>query len=125
MRGLLAGLIVALIIVLLALFVAALGAVGVAAIGLLLSRWFDLSQWQGSLIALAVALIVGLGVYQLTNGSAAHIEPDWIEWEDVSEDEDDDEDVAAEPPIVPWRRQRPTQGTLPKSQPQQKRSRRK
>ena len=48
MRGLLAGLLVALIISTVALLVATIGAVGVAAIGLLLTRWFDLTQWQGT-----------------------------------------------------------------------------
>ena len=51
MRGLLAGLLVALIISTVALLVATIGAVGVAAIGLLLNRWFDLTQWQGTIIA--------------------------------------------------------------------------
>ena len=59
MRGILAGLIVALFIVVIALFVATLGALGVAAIGWLLHHWFDLTQWQGSLIALVVAIAVG------------------------------------------------------------------
>ena len=51
-----AGLLVALLISAVALLVAAVGALGVAAIGLLLQHWFDLTQWQGTLIALAVAM---------------------------------------------------------------------
>ncbi len=121
MRGIFAGLIVAFIIVVIALLVATLGALGVAAIGLLLHRWFDLTQWQGSLIALAVALGVGFLASRMAAFGAPASEPDWLEWDD----EEDDEDSGVEPPIVPWRRQRPTQGDLPSERPQQKSSRRK
>lgn len=122
MRGMLAGLIVALLVVIVALLVATLGAVGVAAIGWLLHRWFDLTQWQGSLIALAVALGIGYLAYRMAAAPETR-EPEWLEWDDL----DDDEVDPGEPPIVPWRRQRPTQGDLPKEQPQpqQKGSRRK
>ncbi len=113
----LAGLIVALLIVVVALLVATLGALGVAAIGWLLHRWFDLTQWQGSLIALAVALGIGFAVFRLIN-LPANTEPEWMEWDE------DEPDVVDEPPVVPWRRQRPTQGDLPSEQ-QQKGSRRK
>ncbi len=120
MRGMVAGLVVALIIVVVALLVATLGALGVAAIGWLLHRWFDLTQWQGTLIALAVALGVGFVTYRLASVSETAGEPEWMEWEDGEDDE-----VAGEPPIVPWRKQRPTQGDLPPQRPQQKSSRRK
>ena len=121
MRGMLAGLIVALIVVVVALLVSTFGALGVAAIGWLLHRWFDLTQWQGSLIALAVALGIGFIAYRLASSPETHGEPDWIDWDDL----DDDDEAASEPPIVPWRRQRPTQGDLPPERPQQKGSRRK
>jgi hypothetical protein len=121
MRGMLAGLVVALIIVLVALLVATLGAVGVAAIGLLLHRWFDLTQWQGSLIALAVALGVGFVTFRMASVSDTSGEPEWMEWEDG----DEEDEIADQPPIVPWRRQRPTQGELPSERPQQQGSRRK
>lgn len=121
MRGMLAGLIVALIIVVVALLVATFGALGVAAIGWLLHRWFDLTQWQGSLIALAVALSVGFAVFRLANSTEARGEPEWIEWDD----DQDEGNVVVEPPVVPWRRQRPTAGDLPSEQPKQKGSRRK
>ncbi len=107
----LAGLVVALIIVLVALLVAALGAVGVAAIGWLLSRWFDLTQWQGSLIALPIGLGIGYAVYRMTTASPTYSEPEWVEWEEPDEEED-----PSDPPIVPWRRQRPTEGNLPPRQ---------
>jgi hypothetical protein len=117
MRGLLAGLLVALIISTVALLVATIGAVGVAAIGLLLNRWFDLTQWQGTLIALAVTMGLGYLVYKLASQVPA--ESSWNgdsdEWED-----DDVADQAEEPPIVPWRRSRPTQGELPAEKPAQK-----
>lgn len=113
MRGVLAGLIIALVIVFVALLVATLGALGVAAIGWLLSQWFELTQWQGSLIALAVALSIGFAVYRLSSAPEPRAEPDWMVW-----DEDADEnDRAPEPPVVAWRRQRPTEGNLPSDRP--------
>jgi hypothetical protein len=115
MRGLLAGLLVALIISTVALLVATIGAVGVAAIGLLLTRWFDLSQWQGTLIALAVTMGLGYLVYKLASQVPA-AQP----WTDDWDEEEDDEEEVAEveaPPIVPWRRNRPTQGELPPEKP--------
>ena len=106
MRGLLAGLLVALIISTVALLVATIGALGVAAIGLLLNRWFDLTQWQGTLIALAVTMSLGYLVYKLASQVPA-AEP----WSDNLDGWEDGE-KAEEPPIVPWRRSRPTQGEL-------------
>lgn len=114
MRGLFAGLLVALLIAAVALVVAAVGSLGVAAIGLLLNHWFDLSQWQGTLIALVVSLGLGYLVYKLAAQPAmpAVWEPDWEDWEP-------EEDVAeeSEPPVVPWRRSRPTPGELPSQKP--------
>jgi hypothetical protein len=106
-RSPVAGLIVGLVIVVLALLVAFVAAVGIAFIGLLLSRWFDLTQWQGSLIALAALGIVGLLAYRLID-SPTYSEPEWLDF-----DYEDPEPEPAEPPIVPWRRQRPTQGQPP------------
>lgn len=115
MRSLFAGLLVALLIAAVALIVAAVGSLGVAAIGWLLQRWFDLSQWQGTLIALTVALGLGYLVYKLAAQSSvpATWEPGWDDWEF------DDEEEAAEdePPIVAWRRNRPTPGELPPQKP--------
>lgn len=111
MRGLLAGLLVALIISTVALLVATIGAVGVAAIGLLLNRWFDLTQWQGTLIALAVTMGLGYLVYKLASQVPAE-----QAWNGDPDEWDDGEEEVAEveaPPIVPWRRSRPTQGELP------------
>jgi hypothetical protein len=115
MRGLLAGLLVALIISTVALLVATIGAVGVAAIGLLLTRWFDLTQWQGTLIALAVTMGLGYLVYKLASQVPA--EQSWNGAPDEWEDGEDVTDRVEEPPIVPWRRSRPTQGELPPEKP--------
>jgi hypothetical protein len=117
MRGTLAGIIVALIIVIVALLVATLASLGVAAIGWLLSRWFDLTQWQGSLIALVAALSIGFGVYRFATVADTGGEPEWMEW--------DEQDEEVEPPVVAWRRQRPTQGDLPAGRPKQRGSQRK
>jgi hypothetical protein len=116
----LAGLIIALFIVAAALLVATVGSLGVAVIGSLLHRWFDLTQWQGSLIALAVALCVGLIAYRLAATPEVH-EPQWIEWDD----EEDEDDAPEESPIPAWRARRPTQAKLPSTRPPQKGSRRK
>ena len=112
MRGLFAGLLVALVISAVALLVATIGALGVAAIGLLLHHWFDLSQWQGTLIALGVAICLGYLVYKLASQvpTPQPWERDWEDWED---EEDEEEPEVVEPPIVPWRRNRPTPGELP------------
>ena len=115
MRGLLAGLLVALIISTVALLVATIGALGVAAIGLLLSRWFDLTQWQGTLIALVVTMSLGYLVYKLASQVPA--EQPWSGDPDEWEEDEDEVADAEEPPIVPWRRSRPTQGELPAEKP--------
>ena len=107
MRGLVGGLILAIVILAVALAVASAGALGVAAIGWLLHHWFDLTQWQGTVIALGVAVGLGFLVYKVSIPSSTA--PDWDDWDDLW-DEDEDED---EPPIVPWRRSRPTPGDLP------------
>jgi len=111
MRGLFATLVVAVLFIVIALLAAAFGSVGVALVGLLLHRWFDLTQWQGSLIALAVAAGLTLVVYKLSHSP---VQPaTWQDdWED-DEEEDEEEPEVIEPPIVPWRRSRPTPGELP------------
>ncbi len=124
MRGLLAGLLFALLVSTVALLVAAVGALGVAAIGLLLHRWFELTQWQGTLIALAVTLGLGYLVYKLV--AQTPVPPawpsEWDDWDENDEDEEnDDADEALPPPeespIVPWRRNRPTPGDLSQEKP--------
>lgn len=104
-RSPVAGLIAALLILVAALIVTLVGALGIALIGLLLSRWFDLTQWQGSALALGALVAVGLLVYRLLD-TPGYVEPDWL---DFDPDEEELEPEAPEPPIVPWRRQRPTQ----------------
>lgn len=121
MRSLLAGLLVALIIAAVALVVAAVGALGVAAIGLLLHHWFDLTQWQGTLTALVVTLGLGYLVYKLAAQTqvAPAWSPEWDDWDENDEDNEWEEDILPEkePPVVPWRRSRPTPGDLPKDKP--------
>ncbi|MGQ9490765.1 MAG: hypothetical protein ACUVR4_04735 [Anaerolineae bacterium] len=113
MRGILAGLIIALVIAAIAFLVAGVGSLGVAVIGWLLGRWFDLSQWQGSLIALAMMFGLGYLIYKITFQPAfpTTVGPDWEDWEE--EEEEEEELAEEEPPIVPWRRNRPTPGELP------------
>ncbi len=123
MRGLLAGLVIAILVILVALLGAALGAFGIAAIGWLLHRAFDLTQWQGSLIVLAAATGLGYLVFRL---AVVPMTPpvwsgDWDSWEDAEDAEPDE----TEPPIVPWRRQRPTPGELPAQQSNPRRTQRK
>ncbi len=114
MKSLFAGLLVALLIAAVALIVAAAGSVGVAAIGLLLHNLFDLSQWQGTLVALIVTLGLGYLVYKLAaQPSVSAWEPDWEDWEPEAEDVEEKN----EPPVVPWRRNRPTPGELPSQKP--------
>ena len=114
MRNLFGGLFVAVLIVLLVLLIAAFGAVGVAAIGWLLHRWFDLTQWQGTVIALGVAGSLALLVYKLV--ALPSVPTIWNGDLDDWEDEEEPAEVE-EPPIVPWRRNRPTPGELPASKP--------
>ena len=114
-RSPLAGLLAALVIVVLGLLVAFVGAVGIAFIGWLLSRWFELTQWQGSLLALAALAIVALLAFRLTD-SPGHVEPEWLDFDyedEASEPPSQPAPETDEPPIVPWRRQRPTQGQAP------------
>lgn len=124
MRGLLAGLVIAILVIVVALVGAALGAFGIAAIGWLLQRAFDLTQWQGSLIALAVAAGLGYLVFRLAVVPATPSvwTGDWDSWEAVEESAGQQE---ADPPIVPWRRQRPTPGELPPQDSDARRARRK
>ena len=116
MRGLFASLLVAIFFMMIALIATAFGAVGVAFIGSLLHRWFDLTQWQGTLVALAGAFGLGFLIYRMGNVPATPSwNEDWDDDEDETEDETDlDEPEEPEaPPIVPWRRNRPTPGELP------------
>lgn len=110
MRSSIAGLLVAFVIVIVALLIAFVGALGIAVIGLLLSRWFELSQWQGSLIGMGALLGVAVALYRVLT-FPRYVEPDWMDFDDF--DEEEEPEPATEPPIVPWRRQRPTQGQPP------------
>ena len=116
MRGVLAGLLIAALVVIVALLVAAVGSVGVALIGLLLHRWFELSQWQGSLIALIVGAGLSVVVYRIVAAASAPPIPVNNDCDDDDDEDEEDEDEF-EPPIVPWRRSRPTPGELPPQKP--------
>lgn len=116
MRGVLAGLLIAALVVIVALLVAAVGSVGVALIGLLLHRWFELSKWQGSLIALIVGAGLSVVVYRIVAAASAPPIPVNNDWDDDDDEDEEDEDEF-EPPIVPWRRSRPTPGELPPQKP--------
>ncbi|GEM_PF-941651 len=114
MRNLIVTLIIAVIFMVIALAGTVIGALGIALIGLLLHRWFDLTQWQGSLIALAIASGLAFLIVRLSLIPAP--EPHWVDtWEE--EEEEEEEEQAEEPPIVPWRRSRPTPGELPSDKP--------
>jgi hypothetical protein len=107
MRGFTASLLVAIIILAISIAAATVGALGVAAVGWLLHRWFDLTQWQGSLIAFGMTVVLGYLVYKL---AAAPSDPSvWDE--DLDQGEEDVEEE--ESPIVPWRRSRPAQSEKP------------
>jgi hypothetical protein len=95
-------------VIVVALVAAFVGSIGVALIGSLLHRWFDLTQWQGSLIALVVTLALGYLVLRLT--ATATMPGPWIGEYDDWEDEDDEPEESG---VVPWRRSRPTQAETP------------
>ena len=115
MRGILAGLVIAIVIIGVVLLGTTLGALGIAAIGSLLHRVFDLTQWQGSLIALTVAGGLGYLVFRLVQPAGPSV---WSgDWEPWDESQDDGEPDEVEPPIVAWRRNRPTEGELPAQKP--------
>ena len=116
MRGVATGLLLAALVLVLALVIALVGAVGVAVIGMLLHRWFDLSQWQGTLIALVMSTGLVLLVYRIV-GAASTVPAVSNNWVDDDDDDEDDEEEDYEPPIVPWRRSRPTPGELPAQKP--------
>lgn len=110
MRAPISGLLTAMLIAIAALSVSAVIAVGIALIGLLLSRLFALTQWQGSLIGMAALAGVAFAAFRLVDSRS-----DYPSWMDLP-----DEDYLArvnelpeEPPIVPWRRQRPAQAQPP------------
>jgi hypothetical protein len=101
MRGFVASLLVAILVLAVALVAATFGALGVAAIGWLLHRWFDLTQWQGTLIAFGVTFGLGFVVYKL------FAEPSNPTVWDENWDEEAEVEEVEEPQIVPWRRSRP------------------
>jgi hypothetical protein len=105
MRSLAASILMFLLLAVVVLVVALVASLGVAAMGWVVSRVFDLTQWQGTLVALGVTLGTGFLLYQLGGPPAPVVAPvDYDEWDD-----DDPEET----PLVPWRQRRPTPGQLP------------
>lgn len=103
----LVGLLLSVIFVVLTLIVSA----GIALVGWVLSLIFPLSMVQGVI----VAGLVGAGVAYLMYVFFRDIPlpgPPLEEEEDEWEEDEDEED---EPPIVPWRRRRPTPAPPSKS----------
>ncbi|OQA41974.1 MAG: hypothetical protein BWY52_02378 [Chloroflexi bacterium ADurb.Bin325] len=125
MRGLLAGLVIAILVIVVALLGAALAAFGIAAIGWLLHRTFDLTQWQASLLTLAVMSGLAYLVFRLIAVPAGPSiwDADLGPWQETVEDSAEPDEP--EPPIVPWRRQRPTPGQLPSQSSNARRAKRK
>ena len=107
MGGFLVGLLTAIIVAAIALIAALAGALGVAAVGWVLHRLFDLSQWQGTVLAFGVAFSLGYIIYKALVPSPWGLPPLDLGLDD---DEFDDED---EPLIVPWRRSRPSGSDRP------------
>ncbi len=104
------------VIVLVAVVVAtAVGALGVTAIGWLLHRWFDLTQWQGTLVSSGVA--IGLGYLFMR----IFLLPALTSWEPGLDEEEyekeEKEEEKEKPPIVHWQRSRTTPGTPSASKP--------
>jgi hypothetical protein len=68
-------------------------------------------------VALVIAIALALLLYKIT-----HVPVVQSAWDDEDEEEEDEEDEAEpesyEPPIVPWRRSRPTPGELPSNRSQ-------
>jgi hypothetical protein len=108
-------LLVAVLVLLVVVVATSIGALGVAAIGWLLHRWFDLTQWQGTLVSLSVAVGLGYLVFKMAIQPTMPWDLDSLgEYDDYEEEEEEEEE---EPPIVPWRRSRPTPSTPPGSKP--------
>ncbi len=94
---------VLLALLLLTLILAAVLAVtlGFAGIGWVVNRAFAIGQLEST----AIAVVIGFGftyiVYRIFSVPILEVEEDWEEWEEEEGEEN-------EPPIVPWRRHRPT-----------------
>ena len=109
MRGLLAGLVLAVMVLAVALVAASIGAVGVAAIGWLLAHWFELTQWQGTIVGLVTSTGLGYLVYRLAAQpeTPAFWSGDGLHDDLVADCEAEQEPCSdLESPIVPWRRSR-------------------
>jgi hypothetical protein len=83
-------------------------ALGVAWVGRVLHRLFDLSQWQGTVIAFGIAAGFVSLVYKILSVPSSPFGPGIWDYE-LDEDDDFDE-IVEEPLIVPWRRSRSGSG---------------
>lgn len=82
MRNALAGLLLAVGVLVVALVGAALGSLGVAAVGWLLASWFGLTPWQGSLVALALTLAILAVLCRLLAPPPTIIGDNWADWDE-------------------------------------------
>lgn len=104
MRVIITTALLVLLIILLLLVLTFAASVGIALVGWVLNLIFPaLSVFQGSLIAFGVGLGVTFGFARLMSTFPS---PPSEDEEDEDEDEEDDQEF--EPPIVRWRRERPT-----------------
>jgi len=97
------------VVVLLAVVLAV--TLGFAGVGWVVNRAFGMGLLQSTAIAVAIGFGVAYFVFRAFSmpdlgsgegwGDWMEEDEDWDEWEDEEEEED-------EPPIVPWRRHRPT-----------------
>lgn len=94
-------------LLLVALVLAAVLAVtlGFVGIGWVVNRIFDMGLLESTAIAVAIGFGFAYVVYRIFSVSVFEPEEDWEdeEWEEWDEEEEEEE-----PPIVPWRRHRPT-----------------
>lgn len=107
MRSIVASLIMFLLLAVVVLVVALLASLGVSGIGWIVAQLFNLTQWQGTIVALVVSMGAGFLVYQLGGRPGPVVTPfDFEDWEEEYEEPE-------EPPVVAWRQRRPTPGDLP------------
>ncbi len=103
LRTILAVALLLLLILVVALALGLAGALGIVAVGWVVTRAFsDLSLFEASLIALIAETGLLLVAYRLLTISFNPVVKVGVEEEEGEEEEE------FEPPIVPWRRSRPT-----------------
>ncbi|MBC8447168.1 MAG: hypothetical protein H8D78_05410 [Chloroflexi bacterium] len=82
---------------------------GFVGVGWVVNRAFGLGLLESTAIAVAVGFGVAYSVFRTFSMPDLSSDEDWEDDEDWDEWEDEEEEVEEdEPPIVPWRRHRPT-----------------